>query len=174
MVALYALETTTPSRWTGAPTGTSSGLAASLAWAGAASIPARSAGSRTSRFRCARRHALERERITVLRPIHADPIALGELPFEHRERERVLQQPLDRPLERPGAVHRVVALRHDQLLRRGRHLEAELALGDEPLHPLDLELHDASDVLARERPEDDRSEERRVGKECRSRWSPYH
>src|ERR1035437_4887462 len=24
------------------------------------------------------------------------------------------------------------------------------------------------------RPPDDRSEERRVGKECRSRWSPYH
>ena len=24
------------------------------------------------------------------------------------------------------------------------------------------------------RPSDDRSEERRVGKECRSRWSPYH
>ena len=23
-------------------------------------------------------------------------------------------------------------------------------------------------------PEEDRSEERRVGKECRSRWSPYH
>ena len=23
-------------------------------------------------------------------------------------------------------------------------------------------------------PKDDRSEERRVGKECRSRWSPYH
>ena len=23
-------------------------------------------------------------------------------------------------------------------------------------------------------PEDGRSEERRVGKECRSRWSPYH
>jgi len=28
------------------------------------------------------------------------------------------------------------------------------------------------DDLLRERP--DRSEERRVGKECRSRWSPYH
>src|SRR2546426_8032526 len=25
-----------------------------------------------------------------------------------------------------------------------------------------------------EEPADDRSEERRVGKECRSRWSPYH
>src|SRR3712207_9378508 len=28
--------------------------------------------------------------------------------------------------------------------------------------------------LMRERGVDDRSEERRVGKECRSRWSPYH
>ena len=27
---------------------------------------------------------------------------------------------------------------------------------------------------ARFAPEDRRSEERRVGKECRSRWSPYH
>ena len=29
-------------------------------------------------------------------------------------------------------------------------------------------------LLERERPRDGRSEERRVGKECRSRWSPYH
>ena len=28
--------------------------------------------------------------------------------------------------------------------------------------------------LAVAAPLDDRSEERRVGKECRSRWSPYH
>src|SRR5256885_5173026 len=28
--------------------------------------------------------------------------------------------------------------------------------------------------LQGDRLEDDRSEERRVGKECRSRWSPYH
>ena len=28
--------------------------------------------------------------------------------------------------------------------------------------------------FARDKKEDDRSEERRVGKECRSRWSPYH
>ena len=32
-----------------------------------------------------------------------------------------------------------------------------------------------SDVSEDDEPEDDeRSEERRVGKECRSRWSPYH
>ena len=29
-------------------------------------------------------------------------------------------------------------------------------------------------LLARQSGDDDRSEERRVGKECRSRWSPYH
>ena len=32
-----------------------------------------------------------------------------------------------------------------------------------------------ADLIAEEgNPNDDRSEERRVGKECRSRWSPYH
>ena len=30
------------------------------------------------------------------------------------------------------------------------------------------------DPDAAELPDEDRSEERRVGKECRSRWSPYH
>src|SRR3712207_9566809 len=30
------------------------------------------------------------------------------------------------------------------------------------------------DVILRHYPELERSEERRVGKECRSRWSPYH
>ena len=30
------------------------------------------------------------------------------------------------------------------------------------------------DALARQPAWSDRSEERRVGKECRSRWSPYH
>ena len=32
-----------------------------------------------------------------------------------------------------------------------------------------IELHDDASLL-----EESRSEERRVGKECRSRWSPYH
>ena len=31
-----------------------------------------------------------------------------------------------------------------------------------------------STALYRHFRDDDRSEERRVGKECRSRWSPYH
>ena len=31
-----------------------------------------------------------------------------------------------------------------------------------------------TNLLEKARQEHDRSEERRVGKECRSRWSPYH
>ena len=48
---------------------------------------------------------------------------------------------------------------------------------------VDIELYDATQRLRFEHPgvravvvtsAKDRSEERRVGKECRSRWSPYH
>ena len=35
----------------------------------------------------------------------------------------------------------------------------------------DISIKDGTDVNSIMR---DRSEERRVGKECRSRWSPYH
>src|SRR5204862_7249332 len=107
-VAWCAREAMTRSRVATAPTGTSSSSSASLAWASAASIPARSGWSGTSRFRRARRHSLEAERIAVLRPVHPYPVAFGELPLEHGERQWILQQPLDRPLERPRAVHRVV------------------------------------------------------------------
>ena len=45
------------------------------------------------------------------------------------------------------------------------------------MHGGAINLEDASQTEWRWRPVDDlaeRSEERRVGKECRSRWSPYH
>ena len=38
----------------------------------------------------------------------------------------------------------------------------------------DREMVKLGDVCARGPPRAERSEERRVGKECRSRWSPYH
>ena len=41
--------------------------------------------------------------------------------------------------------------------------------GEEPYYS--LKLPDYATVVALT---EDRSEERRVGKECRSRWSPYH
>ena len=39
---------------------------------------------------------------------------------------------------------------------------------------LDLETVIQSEVSQKEKSKYRRSEERRVGKECRSRWSPYH
>ena len=39
---------------------------------------------------------------------------------------------------------------------------------------LAVELNDQAPDLARRINDAERSEERRVGKECRSRWSPYH
>ena len=39
---------------------------------------------------------------------------------------------------------------------------------------LDDEFDEESDSESNEETDEERSEERRVGKECRSRWSPYH
>ena len=37
-----------------------------------------------------------------------------------------------------------------------------------------IEEKNASDAVVKKALDKERSEERRVGKECRSRWSPYH
>ena len=37
-----------------------------------------------------------------------------------------------------------------------------------------LKVVDVEEILVIAAPKENRSEERRVGKECRSRWSPYH
>ena len=57
-------------------------------------------------------------------------------------------------------------------LRRNNKTKLEVSI-DEPLN-VDWDGNELllSDILGTE--EDTRSEERRVGKECRSRWSPYH
>jgi len=63
----------------------------------------------------------------------------------------------------------------DELARR---LEVPVAYVDERLTSVRAERSIRAQDLPRQKREDkarvDRSEERRVGKECRSRWSPYH
>ena len=39
---------------------------------------------------------------------------------------------------------------------------------------VEQKVGDMMGKVRRDRIDEDRSEERRVGKECRSRWSPYH
>ena len=43
-----------------------------------------------------------------------------------------------------------------------------------PLWDNELNIEKRLDFLINSLTLDERSEERRVGKECRSRWSPYH
>ena len=45
---------------------------------------------------------------------------------------------------------------------------------DMPIVMLTAKGDDMDKILGLDYGADDRSEERRVGKECRSRWSPYH
>ena len=57
-------------------------------------------------------------------------------------------------------------------LQPGTVTDEEISAGNGTLGPFTYrELH--AD-LASPQPSSTRSEERRVGKECRSRWSPYH
>src|SRR5258707_7647451 len=56
----------------------------------------------------------------------------------------------------------------------GDHLaRIDVRLGRAPQPGAEVPLHDVREALA-DLPRVQRSEERRVGKECRSRWSPYH
>src|SRR3712207_7581538 len=59
--------------------------------------------------------------------------------------------------------------RHPRLPRDGVDVGADLGGLDDDGH-----LRPAAAAGGRDRAHHDRSEERRVGKECRSRWSPYH
>ena len=87
--------------------------------------------------------------------LHPDGVALVELALQQLERDRVLQLALDHPLERPGAVDRIVALRGQQLPGLRRHVEAEVPRGQQRLQVPELEVHDPHEILAAQRPEDD-------------------
>ena len=78
-----------------------------------------------------------------------------EPPFEQRARERVLDEPLDRALERPRAVRRIPALLGEQLLRLVRDLELDPPLREPLAQPRELQLDDVGELLARQRLEDD-------------------
>src|SRR5256885_2111936 len=78
------------------------------------------------------------------------------------------------PRERKeGARHDCLTLFPKRLIADGVATEAEI---EAIKGQVDEEVGVAADMaLASPQPEPEtRSEERRVGKECRSRWSPYH
>ena len=90
---------------------------------------------------------LREHEVAVLR-VDADRVAVAEVAFEQPQRERVLEQPLDRALQRTRAVGRVPARLDDRLLRGVRQLEREPALGEPLAQALELQLDDLAELLA--------------------------
>src|SRR5258706_14664597 len=116
-----------------APTGTSPAAAARSARRSAAAIPAWSWGDASGMRRRGLRlrgNPLERDGHTVLGAVDLHAVALGVTAPEHRQRQWVLDQPLNRPLQRPRTVYGIVSLRPDHLLCRRRDFQSELPFGE--------------------------------------------
>src|SRR5215218_1247844 len=74
-----------------------------------------------------------------------DGVALAEVALEEPQRERVLDHPLKRTLERPRTVLRVPARLGHELLRGVGELERDAALGEPLAQASELELDDAGE-----------------------------
>src|SRR5262245_41746557 len=154
-VRLLARVRTAPSRITTAPTGTSPAAAASAAAASASRIHSCSLNRSGSSYRgfFVRDLGLREGDLAIGTFGRHDVVALVELTTEDRERQRILNQPLNRPLERSCAIRRVVTFRCQRMLRLGRQLERELPLRKELPQPRELQLHDVLELCLAERPE---------------------
>src|SRR6202022_2752544 len=84
-----------------------------------------------------------------------DAIAVRKLTVEEAQRQRIDDLLLQGALERPGAVHGIVAEMRQQRLRAIGELEGDPALGKAARQPAQLNLNDSLDVLERKVLEDD-------------------
>ena len=102
------------------------------------------------------------------------PILKGELYFLDRESNNWLGIPTkDNPTSRSGCDITYV-LNRNQVAMFGGDLAGS---GFDDLWLFDIDSNSWTEVITDLKPPSrtvSRSEERRVGKECRSRWSPYH
>src|SRR3954454_12823313 len=155
-VSLWASPRISPSAMITAPTGTSSLTEAARARRSAACIPVKSLGDgvplRTGHL--GDDGAVSQVQVVAL-ALHPHGVAFVEGPLEHLQRNRVLQLALDHPLERPGAVDRVVAPIGQELARLGGHLQPEMPAGQQLLEVAQLNVHDLGQVLAAQWPEHD-------------------
>src|SRR3712207_138314 len=106
--------------------------------------------------------------------------------LEDKERERLRKEVRGLDLGGGGAIVRTAAhgaKRADferELMYLHKLYEVLLKRADEAVAPAmvfqeaDLSVRVVRDIFSKDFDRAVRSEERRVGKECRSRWSPYH
>src|SRR5439155_2292467 len=103
------------------------------------------------------RRAVRREDERARHRVRVDPdrVAGRELALEERSREWVLDEPLDRPLQRAGAEGRIGPLADDQLPGARRELDPEVLLEEPSLQALQEELDDLLEVALRQGVEHD-------------------
>src|SRR6185312_1807289 len=149
-VLLAPRPTISSPRTTTAPTGTSPAAAASRASSSALRRYSTSLLLACGSFAL----RLERQPARAV-DSNTNRVALDEATFQHRHRERVLEQTLDRPLERPRTERSIVALVREVVLRLGSEIDRQLAIGQQLIQTIELKIHDARDLLLAQRPEHD-------------------
>ena len=102
-------------------------------------------GSDGSGSRCL--DLLEHELLAV--SVHANRVAVAEVACKQAQRERVLDEPLDRALQRTGAVRRIPAGLGELLLRGIGQLEGDVPLGKPLTQAFELQLDDLGNLSAR-------------------------
>ena len=82
---------------------------------------------------------------------------------------------LERSKTKPPRLYKVILLNDDFTTMEFvvEVLRTFFSMGQERAMQVMLQIHNEGSATCGLYPKDIRSEERRVGKECRSRWSPY-
>src|SRR5438270_2447999 len=99
-------------------------------------------------------YGLDEFELAVL-DLHPDPVAVAEPALQHRHREPVLEQALDGPLQRPGAVGRVPAALGQERLGLLGQLQLDLAFRQPAAERLQLDVDDRLQLFAGQRLEHD-------------------
>src|SRR4051812_24856375 len=151
-VRLVAAPMIAPPRTTTAPTGTSLRLTASRARSSAlrmycsssaralAPVPSSDKRMRLSGCKGWLLACLPESQLALWITIDDDVIPLGETALQNGERQRILEQPLNRPLERARPERRIVAFGCQDLTGRRCQLERQTPLAEQLFEPVQLQV----------------------------------
>src|SRR5437870_586534 len=101
-----------------------------------------------------RRHAFEPHRFALAVAIHQDVIARQNLAFEDLQRQRILNETLNRAPQRPRAVSRVVAFAQENFLCRSSEFQCDVAFGEKRFDALKEQVDDTFQLFLAERIKD--------------------
>src|SRR5205823_14768196 len=97
-----------------------------------------------------RRLTLFEAKRLVSRCVHYNGIPFDEGAFQHAKRQRIEHAPLDRPLERAGAVRRIIPLADQIFFGAVAELDVNLPLFEPPDQTGELDVDNPLHVLAPE------------------------